>query len=338
MNEIASRAMRRPILPRSRLAAAVLACASSPTAYAPYAREVLSWLDSQGVAWRPLDLDGAWGPVVALAKDDAADSSCALAVHLLASPRRAAEVQPPWCNARLTEACSARGWPPRLVHLHEDVWRYRGEIVRARLLARCGRVRSRIFARKTVVRRIPAAEYDPFLDANHLWGATKAKYGYGLFLPTASTSVSGAASVSGGGSLPGDKSIPGSGSIYSDRPISGADGAPRRGSAPNSGPSSSCSSPCRLVAVATFSARRRVARNGRLYSSHELLRVCCARDGAVVGGISKLVRAFVRAHAPDDLVTVRDQPSSLPSLPSPPPPLPPFSLYRPHPSPADGIS
>ncbi len=40
----------------------------------------------------------------------------------------------------------------------------------------------RIFARKTASRRIPKSEYLPFLEENHLWGATSAKYAYGLYL------------------------------------------------------------------------------------------------------------------------------------------------------------
>jgi len=227
---------------RLRLAATVLACATYPS-------DVLAWLDAQRVAWRPLELAGATGPVVVLFKGAADHGECALALHLLASPRRAADVRPAWSNARLTDACASHGSPSVLVHLHEDIWRSRGEIVRARLLARSGRVGARLFARSTTVRRIPAAEYIPFLDSNHLWGATKAKYGYGLF-------------------------------------------------AKNTG---------ELVAVATFSARRRVLRAGVPHASHELLRTCSRRDAAVVGGISKLVRAFVRAHGADDVVTVVDR-------------------------------
>lgn len=60
-----------------------------------------------------------------------------------------------------------------------------------------------------------------------------------------------------------------------------------------------------LVAVAAFSARRKVVRNGRVHRSVELVRYCS--KGAVVGGISKLVKTFVRNHSPDDIVTVIDR-------------------------------
>mmetsp|Transcript_19736 Transcript_19736/g.57299 ORF Transcript_19736/g.57299 Transcript_19736/m.57299 type:complete len:459 (-) Transcript_19736:48-1424(-) len=62
-----------------------------------------------------------------------------------------------------------------------------------------------------------------------------------------------------------------------------------------------------LLAVATFSARRHVVRDGRKHRSHELIRTCSRRDGHVVGGISKLIQAFIRDHAPDDIVTVVDR-------------------------------
>ena len=227
---------------------ALLACHPEPSGYT---QEVLEWLNSQQVPWRRLTLEHSYGLVVALGSSRGGtgdgDDLCALALHLLPWPRCAGAVMPATANARLTEECAQLGSPRVLVHLHEDVWRTRGDIARARLLARLGRVRSRVFARKTRVCRIGAATYMPFLEEHHLWGATRAKYGYGLYN--------------------GDE----------------------------------------LVAVATFSARRRVVRAGVPHRSHELLRTCAQRDGAVVGGITKLVKAFCRAHAADDVVTVVDR-------------------------------
>lgn len=62
-----------------------------------------------------------------------------------------------------------------------------------------------------------------------------------------------------------------------------------------------------LVAVATFSKCRTVMRNGITHKSHELLRFCTRRDGTVVGGITKLIKAFVVDQQPDDIVTVVDR-------------------------------
>lgn len=213
---------------------------------ASFPLEVLRWLDAERVPWRRLELEHATGPVVALGAE--AGSSWSLALHLLASPRSAAEVAPAWANARLTDVCARLPDAPTIVHLHEDVWTARGEIARARLLARLGRAGSRLFARNTVAARIDAAACLQFLERNHLWGGTRAKYYYGL------TDKAG-----------------------------------------------------RLVAVATFSHARRVTRAGVQHRSHELLRTCAARDGSVVGGISKLVAAFCKAHGADDVVTVVDR-------------------------------
>jgi len=117
----------------------------------------------------------------------------------------------------------------------------------------------RIFARKTTVRRITAAVTMVFLEKHHLWGATKAKHNYGLFV--------------------GDKNKKGSNNANEEE----------------------------LVAVATFSARRKIIRMGKPHRSHELLRFCSRRDSNVVGGISKLIKAFVKEKAPDDIVTVVDR-------------------------------
>ena len=62
-----------------------------------------------------------------------------------------------------------------------------------------------------------------------------------------------------------------------------------------------------LVAVASFSTRRNVLRDNVPYKSHELIRFCTRRGTSVVGGISKLVQAFVRDVQPDDIITVVDR-------------------------------
>ena len=62
-----------------------------------------------------------------------------------------------------------------------------------------------------------------------------------------------------------------------------------------------------LVAVATFSKGRTVMRDGIPHKSHELLRFCTRRDETVVGGITKLIKAFVIDQKPDDIITVVDR-------------------------------
>jgi len=69
-----------------------------------------------------------------------------------------------------------------LIHLHEDVWHNKNDIAKARILAKLNRINNRWFARKTHVRRIPKATAIEFLEEHHLWGSTRAKFNYGLFV------------------------------------------------------------------------------------------------------------------------------------------------------------
>jgi hypothetical protein len=62
-----------------------------------------------------------------------------------------------------------------------------------------------------------------------------------------------------------------------------------------------------LVAAASFSSKRVIQRDGVDYNSHELIRFCTKLGANVVGGISKLIKAFVRDIQPDDIVTVVDR-------------------------------
>lgn len=146
-----------------------------------------------------------------------------------------------WRNARLTNAFAAKNHT--IVHLHEDVWNRSPNIVQSRLRSKCGFHNKRVYARQTVVKRIPKSEYHPFLDKNHLWGATGAKYAYGLYTKT----------------------------------------PPKEES--------------KLVAVATFSNKRKIKRALTDFHSYELLRFCTEMDCTVVGGLSKLNAAFVKEIA-----------------------------------------
>lgn len=147
-----------------------------------------------------------------------------------------------WRNTRLTNAFASKN--QTIVHLHEDVWNRSPEIVQSRLRSKCGMHNKRIYARKTIAKRITKSEYLPFLDENHLWGATGAKYAFGLY-----TKVSAREKES------------------------------------------------KLVAVATFSNKRKVKRASNDFHSYELLRFCTEMGSTVVGGLSKLNKAFVNEIA-----------------------------------------
>ena len=153
-----------------------------------------------------------------------------------------------------------------LIHLHEDVWHSKTDIVQSRLRNRFGKIigsntsSSRIYARKTIVRRIDAGTAIPFLHEYHLWSATKARYYYGLFLP------------------------------QKEREEKGDDV---------------------LVAVATFSTKRRILHGTTKQTSRsfELIRFCTRANTTVIGGITKLIRAFIKDQKQpvDEIVTVVDR-------------------------------
>ncbi len=58
-----------------------------------------------------------------------------------------------------------------------------------------------------------------------------------------------------------------------------------------------------LVAVATFSNARRWEKQRRTVSSYEWVRYASLRDTRVVGGMGKLLKAFIADRHPDDVMT-----------------------------------
>ena len=63
----------------------------------------------------------------------------------------------------------------------------------------------------------------------------------------------------------------------------------------------------KLVAVASFGSSRPILRDGILYSSAELVRFANYRGYRVVGGLGKLLSAFVEDTHPDDIMTYADR-------------------------------
>lgn len=218
----------------------------------PYECEVTDFFNSERVSWRkkatfswPRHETAANMPPSRELLELTTPSSDRppVLLHLLTSPTCSEECVSPILTKKMTDSSALP-----IIHLHQDVWRAKRNIVCNRLLMRLGRTNSRIFARKTTAKRINTDVARSFLEEHHLWSATKAKHNYGLF--------------------DGEKE---------------------------------------LVAVATFSKGRTVLRGGVPHQSHELLRFCSKQDGTVVGGITKLIKAFVREQKPDDIVTVVDR-------------------------------
>ena len=61
-----------------------------------------------------------------------------------------------------------------------------------------------------------------------------------------------------------------------------------------------------LVAVAVFSNAKRWLKDGRRISSYEWIRYASLPGYRVVGGMSKLLRAFIDAVHPDDIMSYAD--------------------------------
>jgi hypothetical protein len=170
----------------------------------------------------------------------------------------------------LTEKLRLQGW--RVVHLWEDVWQNRPDVVLSRLRALMGQS-VRMPGRLTKARRIDRATANNFLTANHLQVSLTGKYRYGLFLPARYFRV-----------LPPDF-------------------------APILSPENQTEL---LVAVATFAHPRVFARDTGPHRSFELLRFANLLNTTVVGGLDKLLTAFATDHAPEpgtttDLMTYADR-------------------------------
>lgn len=100
-----------------------------------------------------------------------------IALHILPRPTKTSAIDPTLCKSmtdNTTFPCET------IIHLHEDVYKNKKDIVQARILAKLGRSK-RYYARKTNLRRIDKATAMSFLEENHLWGATNSKFNYGLF-------------------------------------------------------------------------------------------------------------------------------------------------------------
>ncbi|PWK29221.1 hypothetical protein LV89_00060 [Arcicella aurantiaca] len=149
----------------------------------------------------------------------------------------------------------------RIIHLWEDVWIDKKDLVQSRILAMIGKF-SRLNARHCVIERIDKPTADKFLNDNHLQGSVKAKFKYGLFLKAQ----------------------------YTEKFLG-------RENTDNE-----------LIAVATFSGGRTLKEGEREgFRSFELIRFASLKGFVVVGGMDKLLRAFIAEHSPDDIMSYADR-------------------------------
>ena len=78
-----------------------------------------------------------------------------------------------------TELCEKQGI--MLIHIFEDEWLYKQNIVKSRLKSILGLTDEKIYARKCKVKEITFKESKNFLQENHIQGNVNAKHRYGLY-------------------------------------------------------------------------------------------------------------------------------------------------------------
>jgi hypothetical protein len=159
----------------------------------------------------------------------------------------------------------------RVIHLWEDVYLSKTELVKSRILAMLS-VFTRLHGRHCTIERIDKSTADNFLEINHLQGSVKAKFKYGLFLKPQ----------------------------YVERFV----GTVVCGDTDNG---SQVIKP-KLIAVATFSGGRTMKIGERAGTrSFELIRFASLKGYVVVGGMDKLLKAFIEEHQPDDIMSYADR-------------------------------
>jgi len=78
-----------------------------------------------------------------------------------------------------TKLCESKGI--QLIHLFEDEWVYKKEIVKSRLKNLLGLSKNRIYGRNTIVKLIDSKTSKIFLDNNHIQGNVNSKIKLGLY-------------------------------------------------------------------------------------------------------------------------------------------------------------
>lgn len=90
-------------------------------------------------------------------------------------------------HIKKTEKCESLGI--RLIHIFEDDWHHKGNIVRSRLANIFNQYNDRIYARHCTVLRINNKIAADFLSDNHLQGSINGTHAYGLFYKNKLVSV-----------------------------------------------------------------------------------------------------------------------------------------------------
>jgi len=77
------------------------------------------------------------------------------------------------------DLCEEKGI--QLIHVWEDDWNYKQEIVKSMILNKIGKTKNKVFARNTVVRNVSNNETKNFLEKNHIQSSTNSSVRIGLY-------------------------------------------------------------------------------------------------------------------------------------------------------------
>ena len=78
-----------------------------------------------------------------------------------------------------TELCKDKGI--QLIHIFEDEWLFKKDVVKSRIQNMLGLTKEKIFARKCKIKDVNIKDRDIFLDNNHLQGKVRASINLGLY-------------------------------------------------------------------------------------------------------------------------------------------------------------
>ena len=78
-----------------------------------------------------------------------------------------------------TQECEAKGI--QLIHIFEDEWLYKQDIVKSRLRNILGLTLNKIYARKCIIKEVGTKDKNDFLDINHIQGDVKSSINLGLY-------------------------------------------------------------------------------------------------------------------------------------------------------------
>jgi hypothetical protein len=84
-------------------------------------------------------------------------------------------------NYHLEKTINCKNNDIELIHIFEDEWIYKKEIVKSIILNRVGKNNNVIYARKCTIKEITSKESKEFLEQNHIQGNTNSKIKIGLF-------------------------------------------------------------------------------------------------------------------------------------------------------------